>query len=441
MGLIPPVITREEVARAQDVLRVRQARQQGRRLRLLWLVIGPGILVMLGENDAPSMLSYAATGARFGVGFFLPFVLVTFAMAFVAQEITVRLGASAHAGHAELIYRRFGRFWGGFAMIDLVFTNFLTLVTEFVGIVAGSSFFGIPAPAAVGGALALLTLGIVFRRYWSWERLTLALAGVNLVFVPVALMSPVPWGQVARSFVTWSPMPGGWTASTATLLLADIGATITPWMLFFQQGAVSDKGLTRAEIRHGRWDTALGAALAALAAVACILATTPLSQHPMPTGQFGAAQFAQALVPYVGRVGGALFALGIMEAGLVAAMAISVSSAYAFGEVTRRAHSLNRPLSEAPGFYAVLLGLAALAGALVLLPGFPLEQVVLVVNVIAVLTMPPAIGFLLLLANDAAVMGPYRSTGLLNVVGIGVGVFVSLAGILYALTVLGAGGW
>ena len=144
---------REDTARAWDRLRVIHARKRRNWLPLLWLLIGPGILVMLGENDAPSMLSYAATGSQFGIGFFLPFVLLTFAMAFVAQEITVRLGAVSKAGHAELIYRRFGSFWGNFAMFDLVFTNFLTLVTEFVGIVAGAGFFGVPGYVAVAGGI------------------------------------------------------------------------------------------------------------------------------------------------------------------------------------------------------------------------------------------------------------------------------------------------
>lgn len=141
---------RETVARALDRLHVINAKRDHKSGLLLWLLIGPGILVMLGENDAPSMLSYAATGSSFGIGFFVPFVLLTFAMAFVAQEITVRLGAATQAGHAELIYRRFGRFWGNFAMVDLLFTNFLTLITEFVGIVAGAGFFWYPKMGGSG---------------------------------------------------------------------------------------------------------------------------------------------------------------------------------------------------------------------------------------------------------------------------------------------------
>jgi Mn2+/Fe2+ NRAMP family transporter len=220
------------------------------------------------------------------------------------------------------------------------------------------------------------------------------------------------------------------------ILLADIGATITPWMLYFQQGAVSDKGLLIRDIHHGRLDTAIGAVLATVSALAAIIATDPLYVHHMNPQQFGAAQFAQALVPYVGRIGAALFAVGILEAGLVAVIIISTSSAYAFGEVTRFAHSLNRPLRSAREFYGLLLAVAVMSGMVVLLPGFPLEQVVIIVNVIAVLTMPPAIGFLLILANDTETVGQYKNTKLLNVLGIGVGVFVSVAGILYALTVI-----
>ena len=156
----------------------------------------------------------------------------------------------------------------------------------------------------------------------------------------------------------------------------------------------------------------------------------------MNAAQFGAAQFAQALRAYAGRIGSTLFALGILEAGLVAAITISTSSANAFGEVTRRAHSLNRSFRDARSFYGVLLLVAAFSGAVVLLPGFPLELVVIIVNAVAVLTMPPAIGFLLILTNDREIMGRQHNTWLLNVLGIGVGVFVSPAGLLYAITVI-----
>jgi Mn2+/Fe2+ NRAMP family transporter len=146
----------EDIKRAQDRQRVRSHRAGRRWWMLLWLLIGPGILVMLGENDGPSMISYATTGATYGIGFFLPFIALTFAMAFIVQEMTVRLGAARKRGHAEVIYERFGRFWGFFAMADLVLGNLLTLVTEFIAVRAGLGFFGVPPALAVLGAFLVI---------------------------------------------------------------------------------------------------------------------------------------------------------------------------------------------------------------------------------------------------------------------------------------------
>ncbi len=286
------VITHEDVDRAHDRVRVSEARAHRgffHGARLLWLLVGPGILVMLGENDGPSMLAYAATGAKFGIGFFLPFVVLTFVMAIVVQEMTVRLGAATHRGHAELIFDRFGPFWGWFSMIDLAIGNFLTLITEFIAIRAGLGFFGVPPWMAVLIALVILYGALMSHRYWTWERITLAAAAFNLVFIPVALMTHPHWHAVSHAFITWQPLPG-FNKDVLLIVLADIGATVTPWMLFFQQSATVDKGLTTKDIHFGRIDTALGAALATAAAVATILATAPLFAHQMTADNFQAAR-------------------------------------------------------------------------------------------------------------------------------------------------------
>jgi Mn2+/Fe2+ NRAMP family transporter len=429
----PVGISLEDIKRARDRRRVIEHRAGHQGWTLLWLLIGPGILVMLGENDGPSMISYATTGATYGIGFFLPFIVLTFAMAFVVQEMTVRLGAATKRGHAELIYERFGRFWGFFAMGDLVLGNLLTLVTEFIAIRAGLGFFGVPPAAAVLGAL-LLNVGVALsRRYWTWERIVLSFAIFNVIFVPVAILAHPVAADVVRSFFTWGPLPGGVTGGFVLLLMSNIGATVTPWMLFFQQSAVVDKGLTTADIRLGRIDTALGAGIAAVAAIATVIATTPLFLHHVNAASFQGADFATALVPYVGNVGATLFALGLFEAGLVAALTISLSSAYAFGEVTGTARSLNSSLRAGWPFYAILISAAAIAGALVLIPNAPLVFITIIVNVIAVLAMPPAIVFLLLLVNDREIMGSHANGPLANFFGIGVTVLLVLAGLAFAI--------
>ena len=435
--LSAPGLTAEDLDRAEDRRRVWALRgRRGWNVRLLWLLVGPGILVMLGENDAPSMLSYAATGARFGIGFFVPFVVLTFGMAYVVQEMAMRLGAVTHRGQAELIFDRFGAFWGWFAMGDLLVGNFLTLVTEFIGVRAGLGYFGIAPYFAIPGAFLVVVLATLTRGYWTWERIALGLAAFNLVFVPVAILAHPDFGAIGHSLLTWGPLPGGFQPSTVLILVADIGATVTPWMLFFQQSAVVDKGLTPADVRQGRVDTALGAALAGIAAIATIAATSVIFGHGGTAQLQAAAQFAQAIEPRVGSTGAALFALGIFEAGLVAAITISTSSGYAFGEVLGGGHSLYRPLGEARAFYSVLLVLAGIAAAIVLIPGMPLEFVVLIVNVIAVLAMPPALLLLYLLANDRAVMGPFRNSRLSNLLATAVVIFLVGAGLVFGLSVL-----
>ena len=438
-GLARTSITHEDLERAEDRSRVAVARRQRgpfSRFRLLWLLIGPGILVMLGENDGPSMLSYAATGARFGIGFFLPFIILTFAMAVVVQEMTVRLGAVTHRGHAELIFARFGPFWGWFSMIDLALGNFLTLIAEFIAIRAGLAFFGVPPRVAIPSAVLVLFLALLTHRYWTWERITLAIAALNLVFIPLALLTRPNWNTVGHALISWKPLAGGMSNYALLLILSNIGATVTPWMIFFQQSTTVDKGLTRGDIRFGRIDTLLGAVLAAGAAVAMVLVTAPLMHRGMSVENFQAAEFAKSLQPVIGRFGAALFSLGMIEAGLVAAITISASTAYAFGEVTRKPHSLNLRMREGKAFYSVLFLCVAAAAVVVLIPGLPLVYVILMVNVVAVLAMPPALLFLFMLANDREIMGDLVSPRWANMLTTAVVVLLIGAGLLFGLSVM-----
>ncbi len=425
---------REDLLRAQDRTTVYRARSAHRRWLLLLLVAGPGILVMLGENDGPSMISYATTGATYGIGFFVPFVLLTFLMAFVVQEMTVRLGIATKRGHAELIFDRFGPFWGYFAMLDLFISNILTLITEFIAIRAGAAYFGISAVVAVGGGFALVLFALFTRRYFTWERFVLVLSAANLLFVPAALYAHPDAHALRHALGTWSPLPGGITTAFVVLLLADVGATVTPWMIFFQQSAVVDKGLTRADLTQARIDTGLGATIAACAAIATLLAATPLFIHHIDSSGFsGGTDFATALRPLIGHTGAALFALGIIEAGVVAAMTISTSSAYAFGEVLRCRHSLNLDFRAGSPFYLAAAGSALLAALLVLSPHAPLLAITLAVNVIATLLMAPALLFVLLLANDTEIVGELRNRWRANWAGGAIIVAIAVMGSAYGV--------
>ncbi len=435
-----PELTAEDVARARDRAKVRESRKAGRPLRLLWLLAGPGVLTMIGENDGPSMVSYATAGATYGIGFFAPFILLTFLMAYVVQEMTMRVGAATHRGHAELIFQRFGPFWGYFAMADLVFGNLLTLVTEFIAIQAGGLYFGVPAPVCVGLGALLVVASLGFRRYATWERALLALAAFNLAFVPAALLAHPDGAALARALATWGPLPGGFTPAFLTLALANVGATVTPWMIFFQQSAVVDKGLTKADVLQGRLDTALGATLAACAAIAVLVASAPLFSAKVDVSHFAnGADFATALQPLIGTTGATLFALGILEAGLVAAMTISTSSSYALAETVAAAgktaarHSLNLDFASGRLFYGVSIASTALAAAIVLIPNAPLLAMTLTVNVIATLLMVPALLLLLLLASDREIMGDLVNGRLANLAGGASVVAIAIIGAAYGI--------
>ena len=410
-------VSREVDLRRRDRERILSVRSRTRSplqsLLLFLLVAGPGILVMIGDNDAGGVITYATTGARYGVGFFVPFLLLMIPVAYVVQEMTVRLGAVSQKGHAELIFDRFGRFWGIFSMADLVLGNCLTLVTEFVGMAAGLSVFGIGLRVAVVGSALLVAALVSVQRYVTAERITLVFAAVNLVFIPLAILAHPAPGQVLSALARWN-LPGGFTHAALFLIIANVGTTVAPWMLFYQQGAVVDKGLTPRDIRQGQQDTLVGSLVMGAVAVAIVILTgSVLFPRHIGVGNLSQAQWAQTLAPYLGPLAERLFGLGLFEAGLVAAITISLSSAWAVGEVSGGRHSLNASVRQAPLFYGIYAGSIAAAAVVVLLPGAPLQLITLTVQVVATLLMPPALLFLLLLANDPEIMGEpgYRMSG------------------------------
>ena len=429
-----PLLTPEDLRRSRDRQQVHAARRGGRRMALLLLLVGPGVLVMLGENDGPSMLSYAASGATYGIGFFLPFIVVTFAAACVVQEMSMRVGAVTHRGYGKLIFERFGPFWGWVSVGDVAVTNLVTLTTELIAVRVGMGYFGIPPVVAVGAGLGLVAFSVAGGRYRRWERIALGLAAFNLLFVVVAVLAHPHPGAIGRALATWSPLPHGSLRVFLLLLASNIGATLTPWMLFFQQSAVADKGMTPHDIPQGRIDTLIGGALAALAGCGALVAASVLFAHHVDTSQLqGGAGFATALRPLIGPAGAGLFAVGLIEAGALATMTISASTAYALGEAVAGPHSFNRRVSEAKGFYGFNVGVALLAGAIVLIPGAPLLSITLNANLLAVVLLPAALVFLLLLANDKDLMGPQSNPRWLNVSGGAIAAFVGLAGSAYAV--------
>jgi Mn2+/Fe2+ NRAMP family transporter len=430
--ILPP-LTGEDNARSLDRSRVHHARGHRKRWYLLWLLVGPGILAMLGENDGPSMIAYASDGAQYGLGFFVPFIPILFAMAYVCQEMCMRVGAVTHRGYGELVLQRFGKVWGWFGAADLTLTNLVTLVGEFVSIRVGLAYFHLGSGVAVALGMTLVLFTLSGRRYWRWERIVLGMALFNGLFLVAAILVKPHLGAVAAS-LDFRPFPGGSFNTLLLLLASTIGATVTPWMIFFQQSASADKGMTPSDINHGRYDTAVGAVLAAIFGVGALIAGAALLPHNGSGIQgFAGAGFPAALRHVAGGAAGTVFALGLIEAGAVAILTISASTAYAAGECVGVSHSFNSSPRSALVFYAANIGVALIAAAVILIPGAPLLAITLNANVLATVLLPVSLVLMVMLANDKGLMGPWANKRSTNMIGIAVIVFVGACGAAYGI--------
>jgi Mn2+/Fe2+ NRAMP family transporter len=428
----PPVLSDEDSVRSRDRSRVHHARYQNRRWRLLWLLVGPGILAMLGENDGPSMIAYASDGAQYGIGFFVPVIPILFVMAYVVQEMCMRIGAVTHRGYGELVLQRYGRLWGWFGAGDLCLTNLITLIAEFVAIRVGLAYFHLGAGVAVALGLVLVVFTLSGGRYWRWERTVLGIAIFNGLFLVAAILVKPDVGTIAGS-LSFTPLPGGSLNTLLLLMASTIGATVTPWMIFFQQSASADKGMTPKDVRHGRYDTALGAVLAAVFGIGALIAGAALLDHGSGIQGFAGAGFPAALSHVAGGAVGTVFALGLIEAGAVAILTISASTAYAAGECVGVSHSFNTSPRSAAVFYAANVGVSLLAALVILIPGAPLLSIALNANVLATVLLPVSLVFVLMLANDRELMGRWANRRSTNLVGLGVIAFVGIAGAAYGI--------
>lgn len=427
------------LVRVQDRLNIARLRKAPKTLKnrvALWLaLVGPGLLVMLGDNDAGGVITYSQTGAMYGLGIFLPLMIPLGFMAYFVQEMTIRLGAVTRRGHAELIWKRYGAFWGIFSIVDLVIANILTLMTEFIGVRVGGSVFGLSYWLTVPATLIFVSFVLVFLRYWTWERIALFIAALNLVFVPLALFSHPDWSAVAAAFTgsNWL-VPGGFlSAAFLVLLSANIGTTIAPWQLFFQQSCIVDKGLLPHDIDASRRDLMIGVIGMVVVAIA-IIVLTGQHLHVLPNAaNLNVEGILGALKSHVGNWAMDLFALGLMEAGLISAIVITASTAWAVGEALDLPRSLNDAPRKAWAFYApAIMGSTAAAGV-VMLPHVPLGFLNITVQVIATIFMPAAMLFLLMLVNDAELMGSYVNSRRRNQIAVTIMILLIVCNGLYGL--------
>ena len=404
------------------------------RLLTLLAIMGPGLIVMVGDNDAGGVATYAQAGQNYGTSLLWTLLLLV-PVLIVNQEMCVRLGAVTGVGHARLILERFGKFWGAFSVGDLFILNFLTLVTEFIGVSLAMSYFGIsPFISVPIAAVALIAVTVTgsFRR---WERFMFGFVLVNLVAIPLALVVHPNFGMVLHD--TFAPgVQGGLNGTAVLLIISIVGTTVAPWQLFFQQSNVVDKRITPRWINYERWDTVIGSMITEVGAAALLIAAAFGFAGTDFAGQFtDAGAVAAGLAQTVGAAAGDLFAIFLLDAAIIGAAAVTLATSYAFGDVFGIRHSLHRGISEAKGFYGIYSLLVAVAAGIVLLPNAPLGLMTMAVQALAGVLLPSATVFLLLLCNDRDVLGPWTNPRWLNVMAsVIVGVLLLLSLVLVVTT-------
>ncbi|MGN6665960.1 MAG: NRAMP family divalent metal transporter [Trinickia sp.] len=406
------------------------------RLRTLLAILGPGLIVMVGDNDAGAFGTYTQAGQNYGTALLWTLALLI-PVLYVNQEMVLRLGAVTGVGHARLIFQRFGRFRGAFSVIDLFLLNALTIVTEFIGITFALDFLGVSKVIGVCIA-AVLTMAAVstgdFRRF---ERFAIVLCLLSLLLVPVLVSIHPSVGTIARDFLVPTWPKGSKLSDVMLLVIGIVGTTVAPWQLFFQQSYIIDKRITPRFMKYEKIDLWIGIAFVIVGAVAMMAFTAALFGGRAEFGQFtDASGVIAGLHKYVGQTSATIFALALLDASIIGAAAVSLSTAYAIGDVFKVKHSLHRSVLDAKGFYLVYFGIVALAAALVLMPGSPLGLLTEAVQTLAGVLLPSATVFLLLLCNDKAVLGPWVNSKRLNVfTGAVIAVLVVLSIILTAATV------
>jgi Mn2+/Fe2+ NRAMP family transporter len=378
------------------------------KLKTLLAIVGPGLIVMVGDNDAGAFSVYGQAGQNYGTHLLWTFVLLI-PVLYVNQEMVLRLGAVSGVGHARLILERFGRFWGAFSVIDLFLLNALTIITEFIGITLAAGYLGVPKIVAVLLAALVIVASAMTGSFRRFERIAIAFCAGSLLLIPLYVLSHPSVGQVATGFVLPS-MPGGsgQLGTVMLLIIGIVGTTVAPWQLFFQQSYVIDKRITPRFIPYEKADLIIGIAVVIVGGAALMGATAEAFARTPAAGHYtDAAGLAAGIAASAGKAAGALFAVALLDAAMIGAFAVSLSTAYALGDVLGLRHSLHRGVRQAKGFYVMYAALIAGAATIVLIPGSPLGLFTEGVQVLAGVMLPSATVFLLLLCNDKAVLGPW----------------------------------
>ena len=401
------------------------------RLALFLGVLGPGIITAAADNDAGGITTYSVAGASYRYDLLWVLVLITFVLAMV-QEMCARMGAVTQKGLGELIRENFGVKWTLFALGALLIANLATTVAEFAGLAAALGIFGVSKYITVPAAAIVIWVLVVKGSFRTVERVFLALTLVYGTYVVSGVLARPDWSEVSDAILTptFRANPG-----YMFLAIGVIGTTITPWMQFFLQATVVDKGVRLENYAYQKWDVYVGAFLTDLVAFFIIIAAAA-TIHTKGMNIESAADAAVALKPVAGRYATVLFAAGLFNASLLAAAVLPLSTAYTYSEAFGWEIGVSRRFSEAPIFYSIYTFSILFGAGVVLMPNLRLIQAMINAQVIQGVLLPVILVFMLKLINRKDVMGNYTNSRTYNVAVFGIAVVLILMTLIWLVSVL-----
>jgi len=392
----------------------KKGRAKGAAFALLPL-LGPGVISMLANNDAGGMIAYTMTGAAFGINFFIPLLFLFAPISYMIQEFSMRLSAVTQKEYRELIRERFGRGWSYSSVGMLAVSNIMYTITEFMGMTAGLALLGLPMWLADAVSLLLIASVTLFVGYSGKERLTLFVGAVNVVFIIVAFMTKPGLAQLSQSLTTLPDIARGFGRGDMLIfLLATLGNTIAPFMLYFQNSATIDKELTARDIKRGRLDIKIGSVLQPLFAAVVVICGAALMNDGVARS---AADIINSFTKHIGPVGGGLFALGLFDSGWLAAITITFATSYTVAGAFGWKRSQNCKIKEAPQFYGIFFGSLLIGAAVMLVPRLPLAMMAVFTQIICACIMAPDIVMLVKLTGDKNIMGAFANSGTRQAIG------------------------
>ena len=389
---------------------------------LLFLsVLGPGLITASADNDAPGIATYSMVGSTYGYNFLWLILVITIGEV-VILEMAARMGAVTGKGAADLIREKFGVKMTSFAMLVLLIANLGTTVAEFAGIAAAGELFGISKYFSVPILALFMGLLILRGNYKIIEKILIGLSLAALSYMATVVIIKPDWGVILHDTV----LPQIQLSRDQVIsMLAVIGTTITPWAIFYLQASVADKGVSMESYRDTKIDVTFGSAWGNVIS-ACIIIVSAATLFKVGIRVEDAKDAAMALAPLAGEASTILFAIGLLGASLLAVSVLPLSTTYAVCEAFGFERGLNRSFRDAPVFYGSLIGIFVLSVLIVLIPGMPLFQMMILSQTLNAILLPVILVLVLQLANDRAVMGQYRNTRLTNILAIAITILIVL---------------